>query len=79
MLYALTGNVDFSWSNKCDIDFLGLKKLVSTVPVLRGPKWEFPFHISMDVSDVAIGAILDQEDDKKPYVLCYISKNLTPT
>lgn len=33
-LYALTGNVDFSWSDKCDIAFAGLKKLVLTTPVL---------------------------------------------
>ncbi len=36
-LYSLTGNVDFNWPDKCDTSFAGLKKLVSTTPVLRGP------------------------------------------
>ena len=37
-LYVLTGNVDFVWTKKCDRAFQDLKKLVSTTPVLRGPK-----------------------------------------
>jgi len=28
---------------------------------------------------MAIGAVLDQEEAKKPYAIYYISKNLTPT
>jgi hypothetical protein len=43
-LHALTGNVEFQWSDKCDVDFAGLKKLISTVPVLRGPNWKIPFQ-----------------------------------
>lgn len=76
-LYALTGNVDFSWADKCDTTFAGLKKLVSTTPILCGPNRELSFHISTDASDVAIGIFLSQEEDKKPYVIYYISKNLT--
>jgi hypothetical protein len=57
-LHALTGNVEFQWSEKCDVDFVGLKKLISTVLVLRGPNWKIPFQISTDASDIAIGAIL---------------------
>ncbi len=73
-LYALTGNVDFNWSDKYDTTFTGLKKLVSTALVLRGPNLELHFHISMDALDVAIGVVLGQEEDKKPYAIYYISK-----
>eukprot|EP00253_Pinus_taeda_P033154 PITA_33154 len=55
-----------------------LKKLVSTAPVLQGQNWEFPFQISSDASDTAIGAVLGKEEDKKPYAIYYISKNLFP-
>jgi len=65
-LYALTRNVDFSWSDKCDPTFAGLKKLVSTTLVLCGPNWEMTFHVSMDASDVDIGTILGQEEENKP-------------
>ena len=55
-----------------------LKKLVSQAPILRGLQWELPFHISSNASDTAIGAILGQAENKKPYVIYFISKNLTP-
>eukprot|EP00253_Pinus_taeda_P031367 PITA_31367 len=76
-LYALTGNVDFLWTEKCERAFQDPKKLVSTGPVLREPNWDFPFQISSDASDTTIGAVLRQEEDKKPYVIYYISKNLS--
>ena len=57
---------------------MDLKKLVSTAPMLRGPNWDFPFQISSDASDTTIGEVLGQEEDKKPYAIYYISKNLTP-
>ena len=77
-LYALTGNVEFHWSDKCDTTFSDLKKLVLTAPFLHGPNWELPFHISSDASDTTIGAVIGQEEDKKPYTIYYISRNLTP-
>eukprot|EP00253_Pinus_taeda_P007389 PITA_07389 len=76
-LYALTGNVDFLWTEKCDQAFKKLKKLLSTAPVLRGPNWNLPFQISSDASDTAIGAVLGQEEEKNPYAIYYISKNLS--
>ena len=52
---------------------------MSIAPILRGPNWDFPFQISSDASDTAIiGAVLGQEEDKKPYKIYYISKNLSP-
>jgi hypothetical protein len=77
-LHALTGNVEFQWSEKCDVAFARLKKLISTVPVLRGPNWKIPFQISIDTSDIAIGDVLGQEEEKKPYAIYFIIKNLTP-
>jgi hypothetical protein len=60
------------------VAFAGLKKLILTAPVLRGPNWKIPFHISTNASDIAIGTVLGQEEDKKPYAIYFISKNLTP-
>jgi len=37
-----------------------------------------PFQISSDASNIAIGAVIGQEGDKKPYAIYYISKNLSP-
>ena len=46
--------------------------------MLRGPNRDFPFQISSNASDTAIGAVLGQEEDKKQYAIYYISKNLSP-
>jgi hypothetical protein len=77
-LHALTGNVEFQWSDKCDVAFARLKKLILTALVLRGPNWKIPFQISTDASDIAIGVVLGQEEDKKPYAIYFIRNNLTP-
>ena len=66
------------WTEKCDRAFTELKKLLSTAPVLRGPNWKLPFQISTDASDTAIGAVLGQEEEKIPYAIYYISKDLAP-
>ena len=65
-LHDLIGNVGFQWCDKCDIAFAQLKcdKL--------------PFNISLGTSYVSIGTFLGQEEDKKPYVIYFISKNITP-
>eukprot|EP00253_Pinus_taeda_P013845 PITA_13845 len=68
----------YSNREKCERAFNDLKKLVSIAPVLCGPNWDLPFQISSDASDTAIGAVLGQEEDKKPYAIYYISKNLSP-
>jgi len=48
-----------------------------TAPVLQGMNWELPFHISSDALDTSIGIVIGQEEDRKPYAIYYISKNLT--
>lgn len=76
-LYVLTGNVEFKWFDKCDVAFIDLKKLISTALVLQGPNWELPFHISIDASNTTIGTVIRKEEDKTPYAIYYINKNLT--
>jgi hypothetical protein len=78
-LYDLNGNVEFQWTDKCNVAFVGLKSMISTAWVLRGLNWKIPFHISTDASDIAIGVFLGQEEDKKTYVIHFISNNLTLT
>ena len=48
-------------------------------PILRGPDWSLPFHISTDVSNTAIGGVLGQKEGQAPYAIYFIRKHLTPT
>ena len=43
---------------------------------MRAPNWQLPFEVMCDVSDFAIGAVLRQREDRKPYVIYYASKSL---
>ena len=66
------------WSVACQTAFDKLKERLSTTPILRGPNWTLPFHISSDASDTAIGVVLGQQDGQVPYAIYYVSKNLSP-
>ena len=71
-------DVQFVWNEACQIAFVKLKEKLSIAPILRGPNWTLPFHISSDASDIAIGAVLGQQDGQVPYAIYYISKKLAP-
>ena len=43
---------------------------------MRAPNWQLPFEVMCDASDFAIGAVLGQREDGKPYVIYYASKTL---
>ena len=72
-------DVEFVWKGKCEQAFLMLKKFVTTIPILRGPNLELPFHIATNAFDIVVGDVLGQLEENKPYAIYYISKNLTPT
>eukprot|EP00253_Pinus_taeda_P007337 PITA_07337 len=74
----LTKDCEFKWSPDCQSTFETLKTRISKVPILRGPNWKLPFHISIDALDTALGVVLGQKY-LVPYAIYYTSKNLTPT
>ena len=58
----LSKDVNFNWDTDCQSAFQTLKEKLSTAPILRGPNWALPFHISTDASATAIGASLGQKE-----------------
>jgi len=50
---------------------------LTTTPILRGPNWALPFHSHVDASHKAIGEALGQVEEKFPYAIYFISKNLS--
>eukprot|EP00253_Pinus_taeda_P014719 PITA_14719 len=74
----LTKDCEFKWNPDCQSAFETLKRRISEAPILRGPNWKIPFHISTDASDTALGAVLGQKD-LISYGIYYTNKNLTPT
>ena len=43
---------------------------------MQSPDWSLLFELMCDASDYAVGAVLGQRKDKKPYVIYYASKSL---
>ena len=43
---------------------------------MRAPNWQLPFEVMCDASDLAIGEVLGQREEGKPYVVYYASKTL---
>ena len=43
---------------------------------MSASNWQLPFEVMCDANDFAIGAILGQREDGKPYVIYYVSKTL---
>ena len=76
MCNLLTKKNVFEWTEQCEKDFVKLKSLLTSAPVIQPPDWSLPFKIMCDASDYAVSAILGQRKDKKPYVIYYASKTL---
>ncbi|RVW78221.1 Retrovirus-related Pol polyprotein from transposon 17.6 [Vitis vinifera] len=61
---------------RCQKSFDQLKQFLIIAPIVRAPNWQLPFEVMCDASDFAIGVVLGQREDGKPYVIYYASKTL---
>ena len=76
-LYKLLENdAKFIWGEDCQRSFEELKTYLTTALIVRAPNWQLPFEVMCDASNLAIGAILEQREGGKPYVVYYASKTL---
>lgn len=76
LLYDLLKNKNkFVWSDKHQSQFEKLKNILIGEPVLRIPDLSKRFIVRTDASNLAMGAVLQQEDDEgNRYVVEYFSK-----
>ena len=74
----LVKDVNFIWDDSCQNALDDLKLKLFDTPILRGPNWTLPFHISTYASDSALGVVLGQKEGQQHYAIYFISKNLTP-
>ena len=65
----LEKDAKFAWNEDCQRSFEELKTYLTTTPVVRAPNWQLPFEVICDASDLAIGAVLGQREEGKPYVV----------
>ncbi|CAN6579352.1 unnamed protein product [Malus baccata var. baccata] len=72
----LQKEVAFEFTKECTESFKQLKELLTTAPIIVPPDWSLPFELMCDASDYALGAVLGQRKDKRPHVICYVSRTL---
>ena len=72
----LVKDAKFVWDDRCQRSFEELKLLLTTTPTVTAPNWQLPFEVICDASDFAIGVVLGQREDGKPYVIYYVRKTL---
>ncbi|MCO5605881.1 hypothetical protein L7F22_060066 [Adiantum nelumboides] len=78
VLYILTKkNVKFIWTSECQESFQALKDAISNKPILRQPNWDVIFHVHVDASGVAMGAILAQPKGKADYPVYFASRRFS--
>ena len=68
-----------SWSEECNRAFCELKELLLSYPVLRNVNFSLSFTLQVDASDVGMGAVLSQPDEKgMEHPVAYFSRKLLP-
>nr|CAN71935.1 hypothetical protein VITISV_016909 [Vitis vinifera] len=65
----LVKDAKFLWDERCQKSFEQLKQFLRTTSMVRAPNWQLPFEVMCDASDFAIGVVLGQREDGKPYVI----------
>jgi hypothetical protein len=56
----LRKDTKYQWNNECQHGLDTLKEKMVTTPILVFPNWEKTFHVHIDASAIALGAILAQ-------------------
>ena len=76
MFLLLTKDENFEWTNEFQQYFDCIKENLISAPIFQGPGGDFPFQIHIDTSNKSIGVVLGQQQEKDPYAIDYINKNL---
>ena len=69
----------FLWTPECETAFQELKRALTSAPILVAPSDNGQYVLDTDASDIALGAVLQQEQQGKLHVIGYASRTLSPT
>ena len=76
MCNLLLKDAIFEWTDHCQQSFETIIDLLTSAPIMQSPDWSLPFELMCDASDYAVGAVLGQRKEGKPYVIYYASRTL---
>lgn len=76
LTHLLIKDVPFVFDACCADAFAKLKKALISAPIIQIHHWILPFEIMSDASDFAVGEVLGQRKDNKPYAIYYASRTI---
>jgi hypothetical protein len=65
----LRKDTKFQWNEDCQHGLDTLKEKMVTTPILVFPDWEKTFHVHVDASAIALGAILAHQEQENWIIL----------
>lgn len=68
-----------AWTEQSQASFEGLKRKLTTTPVLAYADFSLPFILEVDASHAGLGAVLSQEQEGRVRPVAYASRSLRPT
>eukprot|EP00253_Pinus_taeda_P001935 PITA_01935 len=78
LLFSLLGkDVEFKWTDYYQGALDEFKDKMVSALILRGPNWALPFHLHTDASNKAIGVASGKVEEKLPYAIYFVSKNVS--
>jgi hypothetical protein len=70
----------YEWTDECQQSFDILKQKMVTTPILVFPDWSKEFHVHVDASSIALGAVLEQPGEGDiDHPLTFSSRKLSTT
>lgn len=77
-IYALTKKeVQYRWIEDCQKGFEEIKNIKAQKPILRQPNWQEIFHVHVDASNMALGAILEQPKGDVDFSIYFASRRFS--
>jgi hypothetical protein len=74
----LKKDYQFEWKDECQQSFDTLKQKMVTMPILVFPDWSKEFHVHVDASSIALGAVLAQPGEGDiDHPLAFASRKLS--
>jgi hypothetical protein len=74
----LKKDCQFQWTEECQQSFNTLKHKMVTAPILVFPYWRKEFHVHVDASSIALGAVLAQPGvGYIDHPLAFVRRNLS--
>ena len=68
---------DFRWDEECEVVFQGMKRYLTSLPLLSKPVSEEILFLYLAMSESAVSGALIREDEGIQKLMYYISRSLT--